>query len=202
MSYATEHIASTLKAARESKGLSQRDLSKKAGVPQSHISNIENGTVDLRLSSLIALTRALDLELTLVPRKALSAVKSIVRGSERTTGKSGDDSARAASKALNRLQDTIARLTETNSAPKELAQLRRQVYELRHFRIPSSGIEAIRDANQALKEFRNDTKNLDPLRQTLSQIRTLRNTLAHGLVNVARVESARPAYSLDEDDHG
>ena len=83
MSYATEHFASTLKTARESKGLSQRELSKKVGMPQSHISKIENGAIDLRLSSLVALAHVLDLEPTLVPRKAVSAVKSIIRSSER-----------------------------------------------------------------------------------------------------------------------
>lgn len=80
MSYATKHIATTLRAARESKGLSQRELSAKSGVPQGHISKIENGAVDLRLSSLVELARVLDLELALVPRKSLPAVKSILRG--------------------------------------------------------------------------------------------------------------------------
>ena len=75
MSYATEYIAETLKAAREAKGLSQRDLSSRAGVPQSHISKIESGVVDLRLSSLISLARVLDLELALVPRKIMPAVQ-------------------------------------------------------------------------------------------------------------------------------
>ncbi|MGB7934091.1 MAG: helix-turn-helix transcriptional regulator [Gammaproteobacteria bacterium] len=81
MSYATEHIGSTIKAAREGRGLSQRALSKKAGVPQSHISKIENGAVDLRVSSLVELGRVLDLELMLVPRKATPAVQSIIRTS-------------------------------------------------------------------------------------------------------------------------
>ena len=81
MSYATEHIARELKKAREEKGLSQRELGRKAGVPQGHVSKIENGTVDLRLSSLVALARALDLELVFVSRKSLPAVKSLVRGS-------------------------------------------------------------------------------------------------------------------------
>jgi transcriptional regulator with XRE-family HTH domain len=81
MSYATEHIGSTIKAARKAKGLSQRALSKRAGVPQSHISKIENGAVDLRVSSLVELGRVLDLELMLVPRKAAPAVQSIVRTS-------------------------------------------------------------------------------------------------------------------------
>jgi len=80
MSYATKYIATTLRAARESRGLSQRALGAKSGVPQGHISKIENGAVDLRLSSLVELARVLDLELALVPRKSLPAVKSILRG--------------------------------------------------------------------------------------------------------------------------
>lgn len=86
MNYTIEDISSALKAARESKGLSQRELSRKAGLPQGHISKIERGTVDLRLSSLIALARVLDLELALVPRKAMPAVRSIVRSGDRPAG--------------------------------------------------------------------------------------------------------------------
>ncbi len=81
MNYSTEHIVRALKSARETKGISQRELSAKSGVPQSHISKIEAGSVDLRLSSLVALARALDLELALVPRKSVSAVRSIMRSS-------------------------------------------------------------------------------------------------------------------------
>ncbi len=81
MNYAAEHIARELRKAREEKGLSQRELARKAGVPQGHISKIENCAVDLRVSSLVALARALDLELALVPRKSLPAVKSLVRSS-------------------------------------------------------------------------------------------------------------------------
>ncbi|MCE2494491.1 MAG: helix-turn-helix transcriptional regulator [Alphaproteobacteria bacterium] len=79
MTYATEHVARTLRNAREARGLSQRALGARAGIPQSHISKIENGTVDLRVSSLVELARVLDLDLVLVPRKAVSAVHAIVR---------------------------------------------------------------------------------------------------------------------------
>ena len=81
MNYAIEHIARALRNVREAKGLSQRELGKKAGVPQGHISKIENGAVDLRLSSLVALARTLDLELALAPRKVVPALKSLVRSS-------------------------------------------------------------------------------------------------------------------------
>lgn len=79
MIYASEHIAAALREARENKGLSQRELSKRSGVPQSHISRIESNNVDLRLSSLASLAHALDLELALIPRKAAPAVRSITR---------------------------------------------------------------------------------------------------------------------------
>ena len=84
MNHSTAYITKQLKTARESKGLSQRQLSAKSNVPQGHISKIENGNVDLRLSSLVAIARVLDLELALIPRKAVAAVTSIVRSA--TTG--------------------------------------------------------------------------------------------------------------------
>ncbi|PWF25196.1 helix-turn-helix domain-containing protein [Corticimicrobacter populi] len=79
MSYSLESISAYLRAARSAKKLSQRDLSTRAGVPQSHISKIESNQVDLRLSSLIAIANALELEVTLVPRQVMPAVQSVVR---------------------------------------------------------------------------------------------------------------------------
>lgn len=79
MDYLNDQILVILRNARQQKGLTQRALSARSGVPQSHISRIEKGEVDLRVSSLIALARALDLELVLVPKKTVPAIKSIVR---------------------------------------------------------------------------------------------------------------------------
>ena len=81
MSYATQALAVDLKAARISKGMSQRDLGALAGLPQAQISRIEAAAVDLRATSLIALAHALVLDLVLVPRKAVPAVASLVRQS-------------------------------------------------------------------------------------------------------------------------
>jgi len=94
MKYATEYIFNTLKAARKSKGLSQRELGKRSGIPQGHISKIEKNAVDIGLSSLIALARALDLELMLVPRTLLPAAKSIVRSSVRLDDRQNESSDR------------------------------------------------------------------------------------------------------------
>lgn len=92
MSHVTEHFAVLLRAAREARGLSQRALGAAAGVPQSHISKIENGDVDLRLSSLVELARVLELELVLVPRRTLPAVRAVV-GGDGTSRRAGDDEA-------------------------------------------------------------------------------------------------------------
>lgn len=82
MSYVTEQILESLREARIQKGLSQRELSAISGVPQSHISKIESGSVDLRMSSLITLARVLDLELFVAPKKSVPAIKSIIRCSQ------------------------------------------------------------------------------------------------------------------------
>ena len=81
MIYSLSEIAATIKEARKKKGLSQRALSAKVGVPQSHISKIENGVVDLQTSSLIELARALDLELMLVPRPLAPTFRALQRDS-------------------------------------------------------------------------------------------------------------------------
>lgn len=77
MVYAIEYLAKALKKAREDKKLSQRALSQKIGMPQAHISKIENAAVDLQASNLIGMARALDLEVMLVPRKYVPAVASL-----------------------------------------------------------------------------------------------------------------------------
>lgn len=201
MTYATEHIAGTLRSAREARGLSQRELSAKSGVPQSHISKIENGAVDLRVSSLVKLARVLDLELMIVPRKALSAVQSIARGSAESPLAAAAAS-RQTLNELKRLQDSVASVARMHPAVTELAQLQRQVRELQHFQIHRHGLETVRNAAAAVRAFRETPASLSPLRDSLSQLRNLRNALAHEQGGGGRAESARPAYGLDEDSHG
>lgn len=196
MGYATKQVAGNLKAAREAKGLSQRALSKLVGVPQSHISKIENGAVDLRLSSLVEIARVLDLEVTLVPRKNLSVVQSIVRSSQ-PAGVA--PSVHSAVKELKRLQNSLNLLTHDHPAVKEIAQLQRQVRELQHFKAEIPEIDALREANKTIRAFKDTKKSLDAIRNTLSELQHLRNRIAHALPTVNTV---KPAYSLDEIDRG
>lgn len=84
MNDSLQELAIRIQAARKQKGLSQRALSVKVGIPQSHLSKIEKGRVDLQTSSLIQIARALDLELVLVSRTQLSAVQAIQKSSQGT----------------------------------------------------------------------------------------------------------------------
>ncbi len=201
MNYTITHIANKLKAEREARGLSQRALGKLAGVPQSHISKIENGTVDLRLSSLIELARVLGLELALVPRKALPAVKSIVRGSVRPS-KEVPSNDLSTIKELKRIQNTITRFTNDHPSIKEFAQIQRQINDIQRFRIPKSDFEAIQEASKALQTIKFDTSQIESIRKVLSEFQSVRNALAHASIKLPAIETVRSAYSLEGDDNG
>jgi len=201
MTYAIEQIGRTLRDAREARGLSQRALSAKAGVPQSHISKIENGAVDLRVSSLVELARVLDLELVLVPRKATPAVQSIVRSSGASTQAAAEGFEKAL-KELKRMQNDVAQLAKMHPNLTELAQFQQRVRELQHFRIPAHDLETLRDASDSLRAFKESKTGVDKLRDALAQINKVRNQLAHGLEASSFKKAVRSAYGLDEDDHG
>ncbi|ACG78795.1 conserved hypothetical protein [Phenylobacterium zucineum HLK1] len=72
-------LLTQLRDARKAKLWSQRDLSERAGIPQAHISRIESGAIDPKVSTLQDLARVLDLDLVLVPRTTLTAVDALVR---------------------------------------------------------------------------------------------------------------------------
>ncbi len=71
-----------LRDARRRAGISQRELAAGTGLPQGHISRIEGGAVDPRLSSAVKIARTLGFEPMLIPRRALPAVLDLLRGFE------------------------------------------------------------------------------------------------------------------------
>lgn len=72
-------IAAGLRGARERAKLSQQELARRQGLPQSQISRAERGE-DLRLSTLRQLARGLGLEVVLLPVASLSAVAGLLGG--------------------------------------------------------------------------------------------------------------------------
>lgn len=80
MSHGKSRIVRILQEARTDLGLSQRELSQRSGLTQAQISRIENGAVDMRISSLLALTKELGLELSFAqqdpPRRSVPGRQS------------------------------------------------------------------------------------------------------------------------------
>src|SRR3546814_20948572 len=82
MGYVREDLIKRFRDKRLASKISQRALSERSGLTQSHISQIETGSLDPGLSSFLQMARALDLELVLVPRKLVPAVEAIERANE------------------------------------------------------------------------------------------------------------------------
>lgn len=196
MNYTTDHIATTLKNAREAKGLSQRALSELVRAPQSHISKIENGGVDLRVSSLVELARVLDLELALVPRKSVSAVNSIVR----STAGAPRQPDPATRRTWKRILTKLDRLSHTDPANTELAQLQRLTRDLQHLGFTIVDLPMVRDINKRIDAVL-EKRDANGIHHLLIDMKKLRNAAVHS-VPPDDLDTVRPAYSLEEYDDG
>jgi len=210
MTYLNDQILESLREARQRKGFSQRELSAKSGVPQSHISKIESGAVDLRVSSLVALARVLDLELELIPKKTVPAVKSIVRSS---TSADLANAQKMIQREMDQYKKAIASATQVSSlASSDLEKLRKAVADIDRFKLDKSALKAIESSRIAIEEAMKQSpvnqlketmkKNSgihDEIRKAVRQMSALRNSLAHSNSAQEAIASV-PAYSLDGGD--
>lgn len=73
-----KQLIDVLKKARKEKKWSQGVLANKVGLPQSHISKIEAGRVNMKLGNFVEMARLLELEVMLVPKGSVVAVKSLL----------------------------------------------------------------------------------------------------------------------------
>jgi len=196
MEYAFEKLAQKLKAARERKGISQRDLSQRTGIPQAQISKIENNTVDLRLSTLANLAHALDLEIELVPRRSLPAVQSLTAQSKElhvASTQVGKEAARIAN-ALARFQEPTAKVKAVLDQIKQQTEL---VANLPSAVIDISALENVRRLTEAAQRQKDVVRALRRAAEASTQ---LRNRAVHAVGEEAREQPARPAYTLEDDD--
>lgn len=211
MNYAAQDIIDALKRAREDEGLSQRALSERTGVPQSHISKIESGGADIRLSSLIELARALDLDLKLIPRKAVPAVDNVVRSTAPRTA------ATPAIKQINRTLDAVRSLRPVYPELEALNELQSSLQTLKNLGNIGEEMEALREIAKPVRELQKFTetshKLAEAIKLTNEQLRAieraarsaqaLRNQIVHAVSEQQSLP--RPAYRLGEDgdgDHG
>ncbi|MGC4410938.1 XRE family transcriptional regulator (plasmid) [Rhizobium rosettiformans] len=195
MKYETQEIADRLREAREAKQLSQRELSRLAGVPQAQISRIESNSVDLRLSSLVAIASALNLEIALVPRKAVPAIKSITR---QTTDRTVIQPP-AINKEMQRLQKAVRALQIEAPGLPELDDLRKATAALQRLQIDTRFLGNLRSLRQMIDHARL-TEHWKGILDATNSMRALRNQIAQFEPKSEQRSANRPAYSLDEED--
>lgn len=78
MSNAAAAIVEFLRATREAKGIRQSALAKMIGTNPGHLSRIETGQTTPTVATLNEIARALDLEIMLVPREKVPAVRAML----------------------------------------------------------------------------------------------------------------------------
>jgi transcriptional regulator with XRE-family HTH domain len=76
------NIASQLRVAREASGLTQAAVSRASGIAVPNLSTIERGKVDFRLSTLVRILDALELDIQLVPRTRQISLGAAIARSE------------------------------------------------------------------------------------------------------------------------
>lgn len=205
-------IIEAIKSARKAKGLSQTSFGELIGVPQSHISKIEKGGVDIKLSSLIQIARALDLEVKLVPKRALPAVESIVAGVPGNRTASALSKIRNAQKALDHLRNVsdvsandieafekidrvLQGLQALNYDTDAYVRLEKAISPIWKLALPPKHFGSDEGSNENSSETGNLIRRMDRVGRKL---RELRNSLVHRHEKADLLE--RPVYSLEDDD--
>jgi len=200
MSAGIGELAASLREARIAKALTQKALGQRVGLPQSHISKIEKGAVDLKLSSLVEIGRALGLEIKLVPRKALPAVEGALRA---------HDAAVETSRALSLLnqQAQIADRIKANFPDlPQIEAFQNAIRSIPRLQFDAAQLKALDEALKPARRLTSITegqggvavlaKRLEEATAALRQFRKMQVQHAP-LIEAPR---QRPAYRLEEDD--
>lgn len=205
-------IIEAIKNARKAKGLSQTSFGELIGVPQSHVSKIEKGGVDIKLSSLIQIARALDLEVKLVPKKALPAVESIVAGFPRDRTAPALSNIRKAQKAFNHIRNNVDAPDNYTDVFKKIdrslkgfltlnydtdayVRLKKITSPIWKMAVPSNQPNLVKASDGNALGAANLARRLERVARNLQEFR---DSLVHRHEQAGLLE--RPAYSLEDDD--
>lgn len=185
-----------IREARQAKGWSQRDLSARTHMPQAQISRIENADVDPQASTLIELARALELELQLIPKAALTAVEATVRSTK----------VRSQERTSKNLMDDLLRLADEAHAMapdrEDIAALRSSLRDLHpltaalNTRAVTADLKSVQILLHGFLTYppAERPSHAQPIRDAAQRLKDLRNMLVHAPAG------ERPAYSLEEED--
>lgn len=195
-----EEIAVSLREARIAKALTQKELGQRVGLPQSHISKIEKGAVDLKLSSLVEIARALDLEITLVPRKALPAVEGAIRAHSTTV-----ETSRAVSllneqaQIAERIKANFPDLSQVEGFQNAIRSIPRLQFNAAQFKALDEALQPAKRLKTIIEAQGGAAALAKRLEEATSALRHFRNIQVHH-APLSEAGHQLPAYRLEEDD--
>jgi transcriptional regulator with XRE-family HTH domain len=191
MSHLSEHLLAQVRDARDARGMSQRAISDRAGLTQSHISQIESGKMEPGLSSFIELARALDLEVMLVPKRWVAGVQALVKAHARPVSSHIDQ---AHDKELARAERIVKKMKALHGSASDLEHIAEDLHFLRRTALTDQEMRLVRDMIQTLERHQASPpieRDLKNVMQTLQRVR-------HATAGVPAAPG--PAYTLDDDD--
>ena len=192
MAYKTEHITQQLRTTREARKISQRELSARSGLTQSHISQIERGTMEPGLSSLVDVARALDLEVVLVPKKLMPAIRNILDN----TSTSSDFVSSDQRKLVGRLERWFAQHGGVLGNAAEADKLKSSLALLRHLPLSNEEMDTFKEETAPMDRWESEPPSGRELSRIVDAVRQLRNSAVHRDRDDV---VPRSAYALDED---
>ena len=192
MTYQSEDLIAQVREVREASGISQRALSDRAGLTQSHISQIESGKMEPGLSSFIDMTRALDLELMLVPKKLVPAVLGIVQA--QATPEMRIHAGQPNDKRFARAERLIKKIRQLYGSSADLDRIDEYLRFLRRVSLSDQQMQLVRKLIANLEHHQASPHAAPIVRDIAQNLQRLRNSIVHGVS-----AEPRPAYSLDED---
>ena len=193
MAYKTEHITQQLRAAREAQKVSQRELSERSGLTQSHISQIERGAMEPGLGSLVDLARALGLEVVLAPKKLMPAIRNIVESSPASSDILTSDQR----KLVGRLQRWFVQQRSAFGSHSEADAFKDSLALLKHLPLSADELETLKETVARLDRWQVDPQSRQELSEIAHAVRQMRNVAVHRDRDDA---IPRSAYALDEED--
>lgn len=205
MSTAIEDIAASIKAARIARGFTQKQLGERVGLPQSHISKIEGGSVDLQISSLVEIARALDLELKLVPRRTVPAIEGVVRSQrERSEASRALATIAETNRFAERVRESYPSVTEVNEFQSALKDVQTVNFNPETLKAIEQALQPVahlkkhlQDLGWALEQQEGTKKLAQQIAASTRALRHVRNLQVHAIDRDSAPR--RPAYRLEDD---
>lgn len=193
MSYQTESLIAVAREVREASDVSQRSLSERSGLTQSHISQIESGKTEPGLSSFVDLTRALDLEVMLVPKTLVSAVLALIKSQASPdmyihAGQPNDN-------RFARADRLVKKMKQLYGTSADLDRIEDMLHFLRRVSLTDQEMQVVRGQIERLERYQASDQAAPVVRDISRVLQRLRNSIAHGVPS-----EPSPAYALDDGD--